>query len=188
MNEKRYFLDVRNFGPIFQADIELRPLSIFIGPSNTGKSWMAILIYALHQYFAGHDKNKMVGHSRSTISNFEYQSNQKNRDSIAQDLSDVLDLLFGSDTIDEKTNVKEDKSLIELLKPIFDRNGDQLKREICRCFGVNANELMSRTSKTDPEVTIRRTSFSEREKYDFKYQILPCKGSLESNFFQGFQF
>ena len=53
--EKPLELSVRNFGPIAEADIELRPLSVFVGPSNTGKSYLATLIYALHQFFgAGH--------------------------------------------------------------------------------------------------------------------------------------
>ena len=46
-------LSVRDFGPIASADIDLRPMTVFVGPSNTGKSYLAILIYALHQFFAG---------------------------------------------------------------------------------------------------------------------------------------
>ena len=30
-------LEVSNFGPIAEARIELRPLSVFVGPSNTGQ-------------------------------------------------------------------------------------------------------------------------------------------------------
>ena len=49
----RIDLDVRDFGPIGRARVDLRPLTVFVGPSNTGKSWLATLIYALHQYFHG---------------------------------------------------------------------------------------------------------------------------------------
>ena len=45
-------LAVTNFGPIVEADVELRPLTVFVGPSNTGKSLLAVLIYALHQWLA----------------------------------------------------------------------------------------------------------------------------------------
>ena len=48
-----YRLDVSNFGPIVQASLDLRPLTVFIGPSNTGKSYLAILIYALQQCLGG---------------------------------------------------------------------------------------------------------------------------------------
>ncbi len=45
-------LTVENFGPIARAEVDLRPLTVFVGPSNTGKSWLATLVYALHRYFA----------------------------------------------------------------------------------------------------------------------------------------
>ena len=28
-------------------------MTVFVGPSNTGKSYLAILIYALHSFFGG---------------------------------------------------------------------------------------------------------------------------------------
>ena len=46
-------IKVRNFGPIDQAEIDLRPLTVFVGESNTGKTYLAALIYALHQHFEG---------------------------------------------------------------------------------------------------------------------------------------
>ena len=55
-----YRLDVEDFGPIVQASVDLRPLTVFIGPSNTGKSYLAILLYALHQCF-GEGNNALYG-------------------------------------------------------------------------------------------------------------------------------
>ncbi len=46
-------VEVSNFGPIVEAKIDLRPLTVFVGPSNTGKSYLAKLIYALHRFFSG---------------------------------------------------------------------------------------------------------------------------------------
>lgn len=42
---------VKNFGPIAEANIDLRPLTVFVGPSNTGKTYFATLVYALHGAF-----------------------------------------------------------------------------------------------------------------------------------------
>ena len=50
---RRLEFSVRDFGPVVEADIDLRPMTVFVGPSNTGKSYLAILIYALHGFFAG---------------------------------------------------------------------------------------------------------------------------------------
>ena len=55
-----YRLVVKNFGPIEKADVELRPLTIFVGPSNTGKSYLAILIYALNKSFF-YEEDRILG-------------------------------------------------------------------------------------------------------------------------------
>lgn len=46
---KHYAIEVENFGPIVNASVAMRPLTVFVGPSNTGKSYLAVLIYALHR-------------------------------------------------------------------------------------------------------------------------------------------
>ena len=49
---ERTTLSVKDFGPIAEATIDLRPLTEFVGASSTGKSYLAILLYALHRFFA----------------------------------------------------------------------------------------------------------------------------------------
>lgn len=44
---------VENFGPIEKADVDLRPLTVFVGESNTGKTYLAAFIYALYRTFMG---------------------------------------------------------------------------------------------------------------------------------------
>ena len=47
-------LDVENFGPIAEAkNIEFRPMTVFVGPSNTGKSYLAMLLHAMLQGMNG---------------------------------------------------------------------------------------------------------------------------------------
>ena len=46
----RPVIEVRDFGPIANGVIEQRPLTVFAGPSNTGKSWMATLLYVLERH------------------------------------------------------------------------------------------------------------------------------------------
>ena len=49
---KDLVLDVENFGPIAEAkNIEFKPMTVFVGPSNSGKSYLAILLYAISQGF-----------------------------------------------------------------------------------------------------------------------------------------
>ena len=46
-------ISVRNFGPIPEGSVDLKPLTIFIGPSNTGKSFMATAVYAVMKALKG---------------------------------------------------------------------------------------------------------------------------------------
>lgn len=46
-------ITVKNFGPIREArNVEIGPMTIFVGPSNTGKSYLAMLIYSIHEVLA----------------------------------------------------------------------------------------------------------------------------------------
>lgn len=40
-------LSIRNLGVVKEADLDLKPLTVFIGPNNTGKSWVAYTLMAL---------------------------------------------------------------------------------------------------------------------------------------------
>ena len=46
-------VSVTNFGPVRNGHVDLRPLSVFVGPSNTGKTYLAILVYALRRILGG---------------------------------------------------------------------------------------------------------------------------------------
>ena len=62
------YINVKNFGPIEKAEIDLRPLTVFVGESNTGKTYLAALIYALHQHFEGVPQVPWVGFVTSYFS------------------------------------------------------------------------------------------------------------------------
>ena len=38
---------VKDFGPISQASVDIKPLTVFIGPNNSGKSYLALAVYCL---------------------------------------------------------------------------------------------------------------------------------------------
>ena len=46
-------VSAKDFGPIIEGTVELKPLTVFVGPSNSGKSYFATLIYALLQATSG---------------------------------------------------------------------------------------------------------------------------------------
>jgi hypothetical protein len=46
-------LKIKDFGPIAEGSVDLKPLTVFIGPNNSGKSYMSLLVYALSRVGAG---------------------------------------------------------------------------------------------------------------------------------------
>ena len=51
-------VSVRDFGPVSSAAFDLRPLTVLVGPSNTGKSYLATLVYAFLQCFGPAGRNR----------------------------------------------------------------------------------------------------------------------------------
>ena len=47
------WISATDFGPIASGVVDLRPLTVFVGPSNIGKTYFAILIYALRRILNG---------------------------------------------------------------------------------------------------------------------------------------
>lgn len=128
-------LKVTNFGPIVEADIELRPLTVFVGPSNTGKSYLAILIYALHSLFAGYlepsawllrsERNRKVAPESvnrlwkwaRTRPEDPYPDSPNNVSPLPPDVADLV-----------REAVRSSDDL-----------GSALRTELARCFGVDAD-------------------------------------------------
>ena len=46
-------ISVKNLGPIADGTVDLKPLTIFVGPSNTGKSYMATAIHVIMKALQG---------------------------------------------------------------------------------------------------------------------------------------
>ena len=89
-------LNVKNFGPIEKAEIDLRPLTVFVGESNTGKTYLAALIYALHQNFGGISKFPWADYVASYFSyirRFRDHRPQNRREELEQEILEVLEKL-----------------------------------------------------------------------------------------------
>jgi len=148
-------LDVTNFGPIIEAKINLRPLTVFVGPSNTGKSYLAVLIYALHRFFGRNGPLLRRRYGRS--SPFLWSSGTPE---ISSESLDALLKLARSIRNDGK--LPNDASIVlyppiaETLRSELDRNGDALIGEISRCFGVGEIYSLTRRESTGKASVVAR--------------------------------
>lgn len=57
-------INISNLGPVVKAQIELKPLTLFIGDNSTGQTWTAYVItsllgsYGLQRYLEAYLDNK----------------------------------------------------------------------------------------------------------------------------------
>ncbi len=47
MERSRMKVTIKNLGAVREAEIELKPLTVFVGPNNTGKTWTAYIVSAI---------------------------------------------------------------------------------------------------------------------------------------------
>ena len=141
-------LSVANFGPISEATVELRPLSVFIGPSNTGKSYMAVLIYALHKFFAQYASSVRFRRLLSSRPGEVFDQGSGRIRGYGLYSSDVETVLEWASEIgigqpiryrQNLANYEIPEFIASLIRPVLGNIGqfsDVFDEEISRCFGV----------------------------------------------------
>lgn len=155
--QDRIELEVRDFGPIVEADLDLRPLTVFIGPSNAGKSWLATLIYALHRCF-GEDAGPELWRAapRSQLLR-EGEARGPLREEMEKFVRRAgLRVFLGGDS-GRKGGLELSGVLLDEVLTLFSARGALFAREVARCFGLlDAGALSRRGSGTDARIVLKR--------------------------------
>ena len=150
-------LEVSNFGPIVEAKIDLRPLTVFVGPSNTGKSYLAILIYALHRYFSG---GRWAGRRRFPV-DFRMSRRDGNEKLPRETINPIIAL--AKQMLEDKGRPLSDEGIIlpgsvaEIIRSGLVEQGDYIGNEIGRCFGIEEpGALIRKETKGAAHVVFRK--------------------------------
>ncbi len=182
-------LEVTNFGPVVEAKIDLRPLTVFVGPSNTGKSYLAILVYALHRYFSGgrHDRrfahlsHRLFASSKKVLSKksidalFEWWEQEFGNIVKQNSLSDIRD------RVEDKKTVTLPGSVTKLIQSLFDAQGDLLNLELGRCFGSDVSELIRKKSRSAARIIVRQRLSSSSAFFEHDLTVSPNGKKLRTS-------
>ena len=128
------YINVKNFGPIEAAEIDLRPLTIFVGESNTGKTYLAALIYALHQNFGGISQYLWTDYVASYfgfVHRSLYRNSQNRREALEQMMLEVLEKLNTPDRPFKYSDLPEQVT-IQSESRLTDK--EAFPNELIRCF------------------------------------------------------
>ena len=149
---------VEDFGPIGEGSVELRPLTVFVGPSNTGKSYLAILLYALHRHF----RSAMWERLRRPFREDDLVKSRR-----IPELTDALEaMLRGAKPPVTREPVTGENAHTSLPRPIaawirdaLIDDGPFLCEEIERCFGAERGDLV-RHGRSMARIGLRRCAAS----------------------------
>ena len=149
------YINVKNFGPIEKAEIDLRPLTVFVGESNTGKTYLAALIYALHQNFEGISQFPWADSVPSYFS-FTYRSRdrypQSQQEALEQEMLEVLEKLntperpFKFSDLPQQIHTALESKLTDQ---------EDFTNELKRCFDLESvSKLIRFTGSQDNEMSV----------------------------------
>ena len=142
-------LEVKDFGPIIEARIDLRPLTVFVGPSNTGKSYLAILIYALHRHFSGGGLADRRHFSRR-IPPFGGSWSKKQTEETVVGLTTLSEWIMAHERrVEPEGFMALPGPVMDVLRFAYDDHGEYLCNELNRCFGIADIAALIRKGTTD---------------------------------------
>lgn len=153
-------LDIENFGPIAEAkNIEFKPMTVFVGPSNTGKTYLAMVLHAFLKT-AGSLKNT----SASGTQTFSIRSPEQLAELQSlfnQDVSTFFRSIGKKDdTIPEPLDKRLSEATLEELQAAAD---DAVSDTTLREFQIAANDAVAQFST---EVKRLLTQFFEVDDLD----------------------
>ncbi len=117
-------IKVNNFGPISEAKVDLRPLTVLVGDSNTGKSYFASVVYALLRTlkYSFIDLNPTThGVSIPEFENLMQETAERLHSQLSQ--KDPKEFELGD-------------KFHEYLSTVYNKKLSTLPRELVRCLGV----------------------------------------------------
>ena len=137
---------VKDFGPIAEASVDLKPLTVFMGPNNSGKSYLALATYCLFRTLVGEPL------PRGGIARTRPRVLTGTLDLLEQARVDIIKAWPDARSVPDKPiKVGEmpkglRSALLEANKSLGDAFGIQFQAELERCYGTQMDSLAKRSS------------------------------------------
>ena len=166
---------ITNLGPIVDADIDLRPMTVFVGPSNTGKSYLAMALYSLHQsisnnmaYLAEKMQYWQTSHMHALYNDAEFLTQLMN-------WTDSVSLGAISSNTYSTTPILVPDAIANSFRPVLRERtllGHIVLEEIKRCFGIDeVGTLKRHRSRATATVALKRQPGPEAESFEHEFTL-----------------
>ena len=155
------YINVKNFGPIEAAEIDLRPLTVFVGESNTGKTYLAALIYALHQNFEGFSQFPWVDYLIYCFSYVRHTQDRDPQNRQGELEQEMLEVFKKFNKVERAFKISDLPQQIYKMLESGLRDQDSFPKELIRCFDLESvSKLIRFTGSRGNEMNV---SLSVRE-------------------------
>ena len=176
---------VENFGPIEKAEIDLRPLTVFVGESNTGKTYLAALIYALQRTFDGISRVPWSPHRILQLDRLYYSQHTRSATQVlSEETQEILEKLNATGQpfkFSDSPQWLQDRLQSDLV------NSERFKDELRRCFDLEpASELIKFTQDQNDAMSVL-LKVSEEKQTLWSFEIydsgsgITTDGSINNN-------
>ena len=141
--------NLRNFGPVASADVDLKPLTIFIGPNNSGKSYLALAIYSISRALSGNSPFSLTRRRRSGIYPiFERPQRDRRRlRSLLREHRTSLDKFRSGDSRLSDMPAQIQDLITEHLNRMVRSATGAIEQELQRSYGTEISRLVRRGSQ-----------------------------------------
>ncbi len=171
-NTPKVEISVRNFGPIAEADLDLRPLTVFVGPSNTGKTYLSVLIYALQRIFEDFLDFPSLYISRLLGYGLRYDLTDR------EILLAVLDKLNSDQPFKFSDLPQAIREQAQSKLKNIEVDGDDLETELKRCFDLGSVSELRRSYISQNDETTVSLIVSEEHQDLWSFKIGTSKSKI----------
>ena len=169
-------ITVENFGPIEKAEIDLRPLTVFVGESNTGKTYLSALIYALYQNFQGFSRFPWSNRV-SLYLNFTYRSGSRFQGTQGELDEEILETLENLNTPGRAFKFSDLPEKVRHLVEFNLKKPGLFEDELQRCFDLESiSELIRFTDGAWNELKVS-LNVREGDQLLWSFDIMHDSGS-----------
>ncbi|MYC93410.1 MAG: AAA family ATPase [Caldilineaceae bacterium SB0661_bin_32] len=174
-----FHVSVSNFGPIESGAVDLRPLTVLVGPSNTGKTYFAVLVYALRRIMGGFRRLPVIDHERRPFFSLDFNLPGEytfNKEEDIQDFRAKLDAEGRQFTFSDFPINLQDTAWITIGDPYS--LGEFIGDELERCFDLESySDLVRLPASTKMEISLK---VSETKQELWKYALCVTDSGLST--------
>jgi predicted ATPase len=142
-------LEVNNFGPIVSGRVQVKPLTVLVGPNNAGKSYLAILLYAI--------QNSVFGKFPRLLYRRRFSRSTKNVKLPPADITWFHNLIKNQGDASQNEMPPALAAAVDDVFEDFVKNlRESLSEEIKRCFASTIKDLSLRGADKGLQIRIEQ--------------------------------